>query len=121
MLKEIDMAGALARLKDGSDQICAIIPVTKETTLNELMNARGFVLVDGRTSEERVAKPRTGTNVPAPKKVPSVPPKKAEKVDHGKIIALHNAGWTATAIASEVGCSIPTVTSHIKAEKEKGE
>ena len=113
MLKEIDMTGALARLKDGSDQICAIIPVTKETTLNELMNARGFVVVDGKTPEERVAKP-------APVLRPVV---KAEKknVDHGKIIALHNAGWTATAIASEVGCSIPTVTSHIKAEKEKSE
>lgn len=113
MLKEIDMTGALARLKDGSDQVCAIIPVTKDTTLNELMNARGFVVVDSRTSEERVAKP-----APAPR-----PVVKAEKknVDHGKIIALHNAGWTATAIASEVGCSIPTVTSHIKAEKEKSE
>ena len=109
MLKEIDMTGALARLKDGSDQICAIIPVTKETTLNELMNARGFVLVDGKTPEERVAKP-------APKQKPE-----KKNVDHGKIIALHNAGWTATAIASEIGCSIPTVTSHIKAEKEKGE
>ena len=113
MLKELDLAGALARLKDGSDQICAIIPVTKDTTLNELMNARGFVLVDGRTSEERAAKP-------APVLRPVV---KAEKkqVDHGKIIALHNVGWTATTIAAEIGCSIPTVTSHIKAEKEKGE
>lgn len=107
MLKEIDMAGALARLKDGSDQICAIISVTKETTIGELMNARGFVMVssDSELKPERKAAPK--------------PEKK--NVDHGKIIALHNAGWTATAIAMEVGCSIPTVTSHIKAEKEKSE
>lgn len=113
MLKEIDMAGALARLKDGSDQICAIIPVTKETTLNELLNVWGFVVDEGRASEDRVAKPAPVTR----------PVVKAEKknVDHGKIIALHNAGWTATAIAAEIGCSIPTVTSHIKAEKEKSE
>lgn len=107
MLKEIDMAGALARLKDGSDQICAIIPVTKETTIGELLNARGFVMVssDSELKPERKAAPK--------------PEKK--NVDHGKIIALHNAGWTATAIAAEIGCSIPTVTSHIKAEKEKSE
>ena len=109
MLKEIDMTGALARLKDGSDQICAIIPVTKDTTLNELMNASAFVMGQAEKAEE----PKQ-TTAPKPK-----PEKK--NVDHGKIIALHNAGWTATAIAAEIGCSIPTVTSHIKAEKEKSE
>jgi hypothetical protein len=109
MLKEIDLRGALARIRDGLDTVYVLVPVTKETTIGELLNARGFVVADGKTPEERVAKP-------APKQKPE-----KKNVDHGKIIALHNAGWTATAIASEVGCSIPTVTSHIKAEKEKSE
>lgn len=105
MLKEIDMAGALARLKDGSDQICAIIPVTKETTIGELLNARGFAMVSGDSE-------------PKPEQKAAPKPEK-KNVDHGKILALHRAGWTATAIAAEIGCSIPTVTSHIKAEKEE--
>jgi len=108
MLKELDLAGALARIKDGSEKICMLVPVSKDTTLEEVMQAKGFVLAEANKEEPKQ------TTAPKPK-----PEKK--NVDHGKIIALHNAGWTATAIASEVGCSIPTVTSHIKAEKEKSE
>lgn len=103
MLKEIDLRGALARIRDGLDTVYVLVPVTKETTIGELLNASAFVMGQAEKAEE-----------PKPK-----PEKK--NVDHGKIIALHNAGWTATAIAAEIGCSIPTVTSHIKAEKEKGE
>ncbi|HCG58791.1 MAG TPA: hypothetical protein DEV97_02140 [Lachnospiraceae bacterium] len=101
MLKEIDLAGALARMKDGSEKICMLVPVSKDTTLEELMQAKGFALADTKKEE---------------------PKPKAEKpkrnIDTGKILALHNAGWTASAIASEIGCSTPTVTKYINA-KEK--
>ena len=109
MLKEIDLRGALARIRDGLDTVYVLVPVTKETTIGELLNASAFVMGQAEKAEE----PKQ-TTAPKPK-----PEKK--NVDHGKIIALHNAGWTATAIAAEIGCSIPTVTSHIKAEKEKSE
>lgn len=110
MLKEIDLAGALARIREGSDNVCILVPVTASTYAYELAQGVGFVVRDGAKEPEQ--KPKAEKPKPKPEK---------KNVDHGKIIALHNAGWTATAIASEVGCSIPTVTSHIKAEKEKGE
>ena len=105
MLKEIDLAGALARMKDGSEKICMLVPVSKDTTLEELMQAKGFALADTKKEE--------------PKLKAEKPKQEKRKADHGKIIALHRAGWTASAIASEIGCSIPTVTKYINAEKEK--
>ena len=104
MLKEIDLRGALARIRDGLDTV--YVTSLKST---DAQFASAFVMGQAEKAEE----PKQ-TTAPKPK-----PEKK--NVDHGKILALHNAGWTATAIASEVGCSIPTATSHIKAEKEKSE
>ena len=109
MLKEIDLAGALARIKEGSEKICMLVPVSKDTTLEKLLQAKGFAMVDTKKEE------------PTPKAEKPKADKPKRNIDTGKILALHNAGWTATAIAAEIGCSIPTVTSHIKAEKEKSE
>lgn len=106
MLKELDLAGALARLKDGSEKICMIVPVSKDTTLEELMQAKGFALADTKKEE------------PKPKAEKPKADKPKRNIDTGKILALHNAGWTASAIAAELNCSIPTVTKYINA-KEK--
>ena len=107
MLKEIDLAGALERIKDGSDKVCMIVPVSKDTTIEELMQAKGFALAEIRQDPE--PKPEPKPKQDKPKKT----------IDHGKIIALHKAGWSASKIAPEVGCSLQTVINHINAEKEK--
>ena len=107
MLKEIDLAGALARIKDGSDKVCMIVPVSKDTTIEELMQAKGFALAEIHQDPE--PKPEPKPKQDKPKKT----------IDHGKIIALHKAGWSASKIAPEVGCSLQTVINHINAEKEK--
>ena len=107
MLKEIDLAGALARIRDGSDKVCMIVPVSKDTTIEELMQAKGFALAEIRQDPE--PKPEPKPKQDKPKKT----------IDHGKIIALHKAGWSASKIAPEVGCSLQTVINHINAEKEK--
>lgn len=54
------------------------------------------------------------------KKKPAVPVKKkpAKKVDAGKIIALHKAGWTGKAIADELKISEATVSTYIKKLQE---
>ena len=39
---------------------------------------------------------------------------KRKKIDRGKIIALHNAGWSGRKIADEMRCSIGTVYNVIK-------
>ncbi len=50
---------------------------------------------------------------PDPKEPPKEPKK---KIDHGKICALRNAGWSITKIADEMGCSGPTVRAHLDKE-----
>lgn len=107
MLKEIDLAGALSRIKDGSGSVCMLVPVSKDTTLEELMQAKGFALADTKKEE--------------PKPKAEKPKQEKRKVDHGKIIALHNAGWGPSKIATEVGCSMQTVLNHINAEKNNAE
>ena len=42
-----------------------------------------------------------------------------KKVDHGKVIALHNAGWINKAIAEEMNCSESTVSTIINSETVK--
>lgn len=42
-----------------------------------------------------------------------------KKLDRGKILALHEAGWTQRAIAEELRCSEGSVSMILKEEKEK--
>lgn len=44
------------------------------------------------------------------------PSKETKKtgVDHGKIMALHEAGWSVAKIADEIGTTTVTVRNHIK-------
>lgn len=46
--------------------------------------------------------------------------KKRRKVDIGKIMALHNAGWSNTKIADEMHLHPITVGKYIKARRENG-
>ena len=59
----------------------------------------------------------------APKKEATEAPAKAvakplgrKPVDHGKILALHDAGWPVKKIAGEIGVSEQTVKNHLKKE-----
>lgn len=58
-------------------------------------------------------------------KQPEAPPPQGKarggskkKLDRGKILALHNAGWTQKAIAEELRCSEGSVSMILKEEKE---
>ena len=42
---------------------------------------------------------------------------KSGKVDHGKILALHEAGWPPAKIADELGITSVTVRNHLKKEE----
>ena len=92
-------------------------PITAQTTIETLSTAKGFVV-------------ETEDIVPAPAPAPEVKAKpkavKRPEIDHNKIVALYTANppWSASKIADEVGCSIPTVISHLEKEgiyKAKGE
>lgn len=110
MLKELDMAGAIVRLKEGSEKIVMLVPVTKETPLDEFIRAKGFALLEyGRPDKtDQIEKPKTER-------------KRPKQIDTGKILALHKAGWSSTKIANEIGCSPQTVLNHIERQKAKEE
>ena len=73
-----------------------------------------------------VQQPEPGTLSPEEEKQLGAPPLQGKarggskkKLDRGKILALHNAGWTQKAIAEEIGCSEGSVSMILKEEKEK--
>lgn len=43
--------------------------------------------------------------------------KESTKLDHGKILALYKAGWTAKEIADEMRCTTASVYQHVKRER----
>ena len=49
------------------------------------------------------------------------PKAKRQKIDRGKVMALHNAGWNNAKIADEMGCSAWSVSSIISAARDIGE
>lgn len=108
MIKEIDIAGALKRIADGSDQVCMLVPISMTTTVEELMKAEAFVLMDDKPKEEKKPEKEKPKKKPAAKK----------KVDTGKILALHKAGWNLSSICLETGESYYTVKKTIDQEKE---
>ena len=46
------------------------------------------------------------------------PKKKRKTIDHGKIMALHRAGWSVAKIADEMRVSDQTVRNHIQQEAQ---
>lgn len=97
MLKEITLNQAIdACTKERA--VYKLTPVTMDDTIRELTKARFIV-------EEAAEKPQKAQK------------ETGRKIDHGKIMALHRAKWTATKIAEEVGCSVQTVINHIKQEE----
>lgn len=108
MLKEVKQHEALLAVKEGG-KAYMMTALTDATTLGQLFQADRF-FVD---IVEDKPKPKANTQA-KPKAA-----KQEGKVDHGKIVALHKAGWSASAIATEVGCSAQTVLNHLKQEEQK--
>ena len=104
-MKKLTIEQAMDLLNDDY-AVYALIKVNKFTTLGDLMT---YDTLCSLADEE-----------PEPaKKVIEKRAKKPVTVDHGKIIALHNANWKNKEIADEMKISIPTVIKHIKDEEEK--
>ena len=64
--------------------------------------------------EEKPAEKKKPKKAAAKKKAGGVKP-----LDHGKIIALHKAGWSQAKIADEMGCSVQSVANHIAKEENE--
>lgn len=105
-LKQVALAEVLELIETGKSAYM-LIPIGAETTLGQLKSAGVFVTAEEETPAVEEAQPE---------EKPKLPPRKPG-LDHGKIMALHRAGWTLKNIADEMGCSAQTVLNHINKEK----
>lgn len=115
--ESIDEATALRHMASG--EVFFLTRVTGNVTIDALLSAIG----EGRVVAAHEAyKPAE----PTPKEVPEEPEPKQEKVqtrgryanaiDHGKVAALYNAGWSVKKIAEEIGCNKQTIIDHLTKE-----
>ena len=65
---------------------------------------------DGMVVRIRGSEKPTEPKKPKPKPVPV----ERKKLDHGKILALSEAGWSVAKIADEMGCSEQSVRNHLE-------
>lgn len=110
VLKPCSVADAIQYAMNGQ-QTFILVEITEDTTVGELNNAHGFMT--NAPADEPEAKPKPKTAPAKPKAAP-----KAPALDHGKIMALHKAGWSTAAIADEMGCSGQTVLNHLAKEND---
>ena len=111
-----------------------LIEINENTTAAELNMADRYMVIRDAIPpvSEHEPEPVKQDPVPDPEQEPKKPkpksqqkvqlknPKKDQpKIDHGKIVALAKAGWSATKIADEMGCSCQTVLNHLKKEAQE--
>lgn len=114
MLKQIALVDAVKRVINGH-RVYIMFEIDPQTTIEDLGFADGFLI------EEEDPQPEPKTK-PEPKAKPKTEPKKSGPtgIDHGKLIALHKAGWSIEKIADEMGCTTTTVRNHIRQEEQNG-
>lgn len=103
-LKRITPEEALTAIKEGK-MIYAVREVDKSITVLDLLTEELAVVV-------------TEDTIPGKAKLGG---RSRKKLDWGKIIALHNAGWTNAAIAEEVKTTESTIASGLSKLKRKKE
>lgn len=123
---------AFDHLQRGDGEVCIVKTITDDTPIGALRNAEGFLLgireeptqepkTEAQESKEEPNKESNNSNENA-KNTASEPKPKAQpkkpRIDQGKVMALHRAGWNVSSIAMEVGCSGQSVRNII--EKHEG-
>ena len=121
MLKQIALVDAVKRVINGH-RVYMMFEIDPQTTIEDLGFADGFLIEEDPQPErdpEPEPKPKTE---PKSKTKPKAEPKKSGPagIDHGKLIALHKAGWSIEKIADELGCTTTTVRNHIRQEEQNG-
>ena len=116
MLKQIALVDAVKRVINGH-RVFMMMEIDPQTTIEDLGFADGFLIEEEDPQPEPKPEPKT-----KPAKQPKAEPKKGGPagIDHGKLIALHKAGWSIEKIADEMGCTTTTVRNHIRQEEQNG-
>lgn len=115
---------AFDHLQRGDGEVCIVKTITDDTPIGALRNAEGFLLgIPEESAQEAKAEAPAAEEAPEPTPEPKpkaqLPPRKP-RIDQGKVMALHRAGWNVSSIAMEVGCSGQSVRNIIE-KHESGE
>ena len=113
MLKQIALVDAVKRVINGH-RVYIMFEIDPQTTIEDLGFADGFLIEEENPQPE--AKPEAEHKPKAESKKKGGP----AGIDHGKLIALHKAGWSIEKIADEMGCTTTTVRNHIRQEEQNG-
>lgn len=120
MLKQIALVDAVKRVINGH-RVYIMFEIDPQTTIEDLGFADGFLIEEEDPQPDPKPEPEPKTK-PEPKAKPKTEPKKSGPtgIDHGKLIALHKAGWSIEKIADEMDCTTTTVRNHIRQEEQNG-
>lgn len=115
---------AFDHLQRGDGEVCIVKTITDDTPIGALRNAEGFLL-GIREEQAQETKAEAPATEEAPEPAPEPKPKaqlqpRKPRIDQGKVMALHRAGWNVSSIAMEVGCSGQSVRNIIE-KHESGE
>ena len=122
MLKQIALVDAVKRVINGH-RVYIMFEIDPQTTIEDLGFADGFLIEEEDPQPEAKPEPEHKPKTePKVKTKPKAEPKKSgpSGIDHGKLIALHKAGWSIEKIADEMGCTTTTVRNHIRQEEQNG-
>jgi DNA-directed RNA polymerase specialized sigma24 family protein len=121
MLKQIALVDAVKRVINGHRGYI-MFEIDPQTTIEDLGFADGFLIEEEEPQPEPKPEPKEYKTKIEPKTKPKTEPKKSGPagIDHGKLIALHKAGWSIEKIADEMGCTTTTVRNHIRQEEQNG-
>ena len=111
-LKQIAAGTAFKRVRDGKP-IYILQPISKRTTIEDMMDAVAFAEVIQEEPEQEETK---AEEVAEQTEAPADKSKTSQQIDHQKIVALRLAGWPVKKIAYEMGTSAQTIYNHLKQE-----
>lgn len=115
---ELTLREALQELDKGNDVI-VLQPRTLDMVENDfIISELGEWLKGCHLLVMEKQKAVAGTKEKTAKQGVKKPRANAKKVDVGKILALHKAGWTGKAIADELKVSEATVSTYLKKLQE---
>lgn len=118
MLKQLTPSAAIEAGQNGKPVV--VIMTTPEhdkikwVPLQDLLDGCIFLAEDQEPEADREPEKEK----PEPGSTPPTKPGKSRKIDVGKIMALHNAGWSNVKIADEMHLHPITVGKYVKAGKE---
>lgn len=113
-LKQIDAGTAFKRVRDGKP-IYILQPISKRTTIEDMMDAVAFAEViqeEPEQEEPKAEEVAEQTEAPAMKRKRGRP----SSLDTGKIMSLYRAGWTVESIAKEMDAPIAKIRAVTMAE-----